>query len=50
MGGISEYLTQQKLQEILMEIYVKGIETENIQVKDLIEEIKILVLSDSRRG
>ncbi len=45
--AISEHLTQQKLKEILMNIYVKGIETEDIQVKDLIEDIKKQVLADS---
>jgi hypothetical protein len=46
--AISEHLTQQKLQAIMMNIYVKGIETENIQVKDLIEEIKKQVLAESK--
>ncbi|NWQ39177.1 hypothetical protein MLOOGBEN_00515 [Bacillus sp. EB106-08-02-XG196] len=45
---ISEHLTQQKLQEIMMNIYIKSIEAENVQVKDLIEEIKKQVLADSK--
>lgn len=46
--AISEHLTQQKFKEIMKNIYVKGIETENIQVKDLIEEIIKQVLADSK--
>ena len=46
--AILEHLTQQKLKEILMNIYVKGLETEDIQVKDLIEDIKKQVLADSK--
>jgi hypothetical protein len=41
--NISENLTQQKLQEILMNIYIKGQETD-IKVTDLIEEIKQQVM------
>jgi hypothetical protein len=43
--NISEKLTEQKLQQILTNIYVKGQETENITVSDLIEEIKQQVMS-----
>lgn len=46
--AISEHLTQQKLKEIMKNIYIKGIETENIQVIELIEEIKKQVLADSK--
>jgi hypothetical protein len=46
--AISEHLTQQKLKEIMNNIYVKGIETETIQVKELIEEIKNQVLADCK--
>jgi hypothetical protein len=46
--AISEHLTQQKLKEIMNNIYVKGIKTETIQVKELIEEIKKQVLADSK--
>jgi hypothetical protein len=46
--AISEYLTQQRLKEIMRNIYVKGIETDTIQVKELIEEIKKQVLADSK--
>ncbi|MGG7620216.1 hypothetical protein [Bacillus coreaensis] len=46
--AISEQLTQQKLQAIMMNIYVKGTEAENIQLKDVIEEIKNQVLADSK--
>ncbi|MEH7106948.1 MULTISPECIES: hypothetical protein [Bacillaceae] len=37
---ISENLSQQKFQEILVEIYNKGSQNTNIKVKELIEEIK----------
>jgi hypothetical protein len=46
--AISEYLNQHKLQTIMIDIYVKAIETENIQVKEIIEEIKKQVLADSK--
>ncbi|MEH7298970.1 hypothetical protein [Neobacillus drentensis] len=46
--AISEHITQQKLQAILKNIYVKGIETENLQVNDFIEEIKKQLLADSK--
>ncbi|MBY0145887.1 hypothetical protein [Neobacillus niacini] len=46
--AISEHLTQQRLKEIMKSIYAKGIETETIQVKELIEEIKKQVLADSK--
>ncbi|NHM29257.1 hypothetical protein [Neobacillus terrae] len=44
----TEHLTQKKLQEILLNIYFKGIETDTINVKDIIEEIKKQVLADSK--
>lgn len=44
--SISDHLTEQKLQAILSNIYVMGIETENIQVNDFIEEIKKQLLAD----
>ncbi|MGQ4665875.1 hypothetical protein ACUIJN_08505 [Metabacillus halosaccharovorans] len=44
---ISEILNQHRLKEILMNIYVKGIETEDINVKELIEEIVSQILDDS---
>ncbi len=43
---ISETLSQQKFQEILTNIYLKGQESENIKLIELIEEIKELVLTD----
>jgi hypothetical protein len=46
--SISEHLTQHKLQTIMMDIYIKGIEKENILVKEIIEEIKKQVLADSK--
>jgi IS1 family transposase len=46
--AISERINQHKLKEILMNIYARRIETENSQVKDLIEEIKKQVLADSK--
>ncbi|MBT2736748.1 hypothetical protein [Bacillus sp. ISL-7] len=46
--SLSEHLTQQKLQAILSNICVMGKETENIQVKDFIEEIKKQLLADSK--
>ncbi|MEH7388539.1 hypothetical protein V7147_24545 [Bacillus sp. JJ1521] len=38
--NISEKLSQQDLQQILVNIYNKGQELENIETKELIEEIK----------
>ena len=43
--NISEKLTEQKLQSILLNVYQKGQETENIKVTDIIEDIKIQLLS-----
>ncbi|WHY90999.1 hypothetical protein QNK12_25710 [Neobacillus cucumis] len=45
---ISEQLNQHKLKEILMNIYVSGKENDNINVKDLIEEIKKQLLAVSK--
>ncbi|WP_180955512.1 MULTISPECIES: hypothetical protein [Bacillus] len=42
---ISEKLTQKSLQEILIKIYMKGQESDKIEVKELIEEIKQQVIS-----
>jgi hypothetical protein len=42
---ISEKLTQQKLLEILVATYVRGQENENIQMTELLEEIKQKVLT-----
>ena len=44
---ISDQLNQQRLKEILMNIYVKGRESENIHVRELIEEIIEQILDDS---
>jgi hypothetical protein len=44
---ISERLNQQKLKEILINIYVRGLETDNIHVKDFIGEIIKQLLEDS---
>ncbi|MDP4083169.1 MAG: hypothetical protein Q8934_00985 [Bacillota bacterium] len=38
--SLSNDLTQKKLQEILLSTYIKVQENQNIQVKDIIEEIK----------
>ncbi|MEH7076828.1 hypothetical protein [Neobacillus drentensis] len=46
--AISESLNQHKLKEILINTYVSGMETKNIQVEDLIEEIKKQLLADSK--
>jgi predicted DNA-binding protein (UPF0251 family) len=43
---ISEVLSQQKLQVILVNIILRVEESENIRVKDLIEEIKWYVSSE----
>ncbi|MDT8861104.1 hypothetical protein N0O92_12750 [Alkalihalobacillus sp. MEB130] len=37
---IADKIDQDKLQEILITIYKKGLETENIGVTEIIEEIK----------
>jgi hypothetical protein len=42
--GISEKLTQQKFQEILVDTYLKGIENKSVKVVELIEEIKQQIL------
>lgn len=44
---ISEQLNQYKLKEILMYIYMKDMETENIHVTELIEEIIKQILDDT---
>ncbi len=44
---ISEQLNQNRLKEILMNTYVKGMETENIHVTELIEEIIKQILDDT---
>lgn len=44
---ISERLNEHRLKEILMKIYVKGVETENMHVNELIEEIIEQILDDS---
>jgi len=41
----NEWLTQQHLLEILVKVYKKGQETENISVIELIEDIKQQFLS-----
>jgi len=41
-------LTEQHLQKILVNIYIKGQETENISVRELIEDIKQQFLSTTR--
>ncbi|WP_164525604.1 hypothetical protein [Siminovitchia acidinfaciens] len=38
--NISERLTQKSLKRILTNTYIKGQESENIKVEDLLEEIK----------
>ena len=43
--SISEKLTQQKLLEILVTTYIKGQEKEDIQMIDLLEDMKQQVLS-----
>ncbi|MBM7651859.1 hypothetical protein JOC76_001314 [Neobacillus cucumis] len=45
MTSISDKLTQQKFQEILLNTYLKGTEEKSIKVSDLIEEIKQQVLN-----
>lgn len=46
--AISEHLNQDRLKEILMNIYVSGTEKENIYVKEVIEEIKKQLLAVSK--
>ncbi|MEH7380036.1 hypothetical protein V7138_06095 [Bacillus sp. JJ1533] len=43
---ISERLNQQRMKEILLNIYIKGTEAESIQVEELIEEIVVQILDD----
>lgn len=45
--NISDGLTQHKLKELLEYFYTKGYLTENIIIKELIEEIKQQVLSSN---
>ncbi|MBT2699459.1 hypothetical protein J7E79_18910 [Bacillus sp. ISL-40] len=45
---ISVTLTQQKFQELLLNIYLKGQTSENINLIELIEEIKQQVVSEKR--
>lgn len=42
--SISESLTQQQLQEILLDICKKGNEAENIDMKELVEDMKQRIL------
>ncbi|NHC43066.1 hypothetical protein G6549_24530 [Bacillus sp. MM2020_1] len=44
--NISDNLTQQKLLEILIETYIRVQEKENLQMFELLEEIKQKVLSE----
>ncbi|MCM3724922.1 hypothetical protein M3226_04315 [Neobacillus cucumis] len=46
--AISENLNEQKLKEILTDIYISGMEQENMHVSDLIEEIKKQLLVYSK--
>lgn len=48
--GISEQLTPQKLQDVLMNIYLKGIQSDQIKVHELIEEIKEQLIAQSSRA
>lgn len=43
--NIAEKLTQQDFQELLIKIYKKGQESKDIEVVDLIEEIKQHIIS-----
>lgn len=43
---ISERLNEHKLKEILLNIYVKEMQTENIGLEEVIEEIKKQLLTD----
>ncbi len=43
--NISERITEQQFKEILMYIYMKGEESNNVEVKRLIEEIKQYLIS-----
>jgi hypothetical protein len=44
--NISDNLTQKKLLEILIETYIRVQEKENLQMYELLEEIKQKVLSE----
>jgi hypothetical protein len=44
--NISGKLTSQKLQEILMNIYVLAQEEENLKVIEVVDEIKYQILSE----
>jgi hypothetical protein len=46
--AISECLNQEKLKEILMNIYARGMETEDIHVNDVVDEIKKQILAESK--
>ena len=46
--ALSDTLTQQKFAEILTMIYQKGQDSKNINISDLIEEIKQQVLSERK--
>ncbi|MBT2657092.1 hypothetical protein J7E81_17985 [Bacillus sp. ISL-18] len=43
--NVSEELTQEKFQEILINTYKRGMEAKNLKVVEIIEEIKKQVLS-----
>lgn len=45
-----EKLTLQRFQEILIYTYLKGIFSENIQINDFIEEIKLQFLGEIISG
>lgn len=45
---ISETLTQERFQEILLQAFLKGEESEEIKVSEFIEEIKQKVLVSSK--
>jgi hypothetical protein len=47
--NISEKVNQEQLQEILLNIYHKGIENENISVEALIEDIKHELMSAAKK-
>ncbi|QOR65490.1 hypothetical protein IM538_16985 [Cytobacillus suaedae] len=44
--AISEGLNQHRLKEILLNIYVQGMEKENIQLEEVIEEIRRELIQD----
>jgi hypothetical protein len=45
---ISETLTQEKFQEILLHAFLKGEKSENIKASELVEEIKQQVLVSTK--